>query len=187
MSSNLARYNVIASFPNMEVARKGIEALQFAGVDAAHISLLGQSAEDAAAAAAEEKLTTPRDQPMALRLVARAIVGGALGFGAGLLIGILVTALGLGFPGLGSSPAIQIASWAMFGVIVGTLVSAYSGISIAEGWELTFEPVPEEGAVLVGVHSDIEKEAGRAEKVLRSHEALKVSRLDSRGNPLPTS
>src|SRR5437867_11945859 len=44
----LAPFNVVAVYPDMEAARKAVDALERAGVEAGNISLLGKRVEEAA-------------------------------------------------------------------------------------------------------------------------------------------
>jgi hypothetical protein len=47
-----ARYDVLATFLDMSAARRAVQALQMAGIDAARISLYGPAADEAAASVA---------------------------------------------------------------------------------------------------------------------------------------
>jgi outer membrane lipoprotein SlyB len=179
-AQGLAPHNVIASYPDMKHARRAIEALQFAGVDANQISLLGQTAEQAASWA--EKDTTQADTPLVMQILLRAVPWALVGAITGVALGGILAAIGFEYGPVGASATVQIASWGLFGTIVGALVGAYSAITVSEAWELTFEPV-DDGRVLVGVHSDDEKDVESAARILREKEALSVARFDEHGNP----
>jgi hypothetical protein len=51
-------------------------------------------------------------------------------------------------------------------------------------WELTYRDLVQEGRVLVAVHTDDEKEAERATKLLCETGATRLDHLDSRGELL---
>ncbi len=178
-ADGLAPHNVIASYADMKHARRAIEAPQFAGVDASHISLLGQRAEQAAANV--DKDTSDADSPLLLQILLRAVPWGLVGAIAGVAIGGMLAAVGLEYGPVGVSATVQIASWGLFGGIAGALVGAYSALTASEAWGLTFEPV-DEGRVLVGVHSENEKDVEHAAKILREKEALSVARFDGEGH-----
>ena len=182
-SETSRRYNVVASYADMEGARRAIDALQFSGIDAVDISLLGERAHEAADRANSERNTTSRDQPMVMRILGRAVRWGIAGAAIGALLGLVLWALGVQFARIGDSAAVTIGSWALFGLIGGTLIGAMSAISNSEAWALTFEPV-DEGNVLVGVHSEQDRDAEHAVEILRSKEPLSVSRFGPDGRPL---
>nr|MDP9405352.1 hypothetical protein [Actinomycetota bacterium] len=48
-ATDFAQHNVIATYPDMEGARKAVGALEDKGIDASRISLLGPKAGDATA------------------------------------------------------------------------------------------------------------------------------------------
>jgi hypothetical protein len=178
------RYNVIGAYIEMRDAREAIQALQFAGVEAGDIELLGERAAQAAEKADRKAVTAPRDAGIATRIAGRAIRFGAAGAIVGAVLGLVLAAAGIEFGRIGDSVAIQSASWATFGAVVGALAGAYSGLSIAPAWELTFEPV-EDGEVLVGVHSENAREVEKAEHVLKDKGAVRVARVDANGRPHP--
>ncbi len=182
-SETLNRYNIVASYPDMAGARKAIDALQFGGVDANNISLLGERAQQASDKAAGETNTTAREQPIVMRVLRRAIFWGIAAAIVGGVLGLILASIGLAFPAVGDSVAVQAGSWALFGLVGGTLVGAYSALTVSEALELTFEPV-DDGNVLVGVHSEDAKGIDKATEILRSKEALSVSRFDGDGHPL---
>lgn len=176
------RYNVVGAYVEMRDAREAIEALEFAGVEASDISLLGEVAAEAAERADEETNTAARDRGIISRVAGRAILFGSTGAIAGAILGLLLAGIGAEFARVGDSVAVQAASWGLFGAIVGSLIGAYSAFAIGRAWELTFEPAGG-GEVLVGVHSEDAKEAEKAARVLREKGALRVARFDARGRP----
>ena len=127
-----------------------------------------------------------REEPRSQRSWAKTalIVGGSAASGAGLgaVLGGILGALGLEWGRIGDSPAVQIASWALFGLIGGALLGGFSAITVNEDWQLTFARPDDAGPVSVAVRSEDAKDVDRAAKILRDHHALGVSRSDS-GRP----
>src|SRR5688572_23908902 len=113
----------------MPEARKALDALEAAGIDAAEISLLGPAAEEAA----EHADTRERDAGMAGRVGKRAtgaLAGGATGGLAGFLAGLVAFAI----PGVG--PVIGGGVWAatiggaVAGGSVGGVIGGYSAVDM---------------------------------------------------------
>lgn len=76
---------VIAEYADMASAREAVEALQFAGVEAARIRLEGEAARRAAGAT--PKNTNKTDGPMTGRILGRAMIWGTVGLIVGTLLG----------------------------------------------------------------------------------------------------
>jgi hypothetical protein len=179
-----ARFNVVGAYPSMELARRALDALEFAGVDAGRISLEGEAAEHAADDANSGSYTADRDRPMVQHIVVRAVGWSIAGVIVGAIAGLIFHAVGIEIvPALGDSIAVAMVSYAVMGLIIGALVGGYAGISQGEGWELTFQP-PREGNIFVAVHSDDPKDIQRAERVLRTKDAISVSQYDQRGKSM---
>jgi len=166
-------YGVVAEYADMAAARRAIDALQFGGVEATRIALLGEAAESARRADAQRNMAG-RDTPLMWRIIWRgflwSIVGGVLGVALGLVFGLL----GVGLPGYGGSLGIQIASWAMFAHVAGALWGAYAAISSGDAWEATFQSGPT-GPVVIGVRTDDPREIERSARILREKQANSVS------------
>ena len=92
-----ADFNVIGVFPDMAAARKAMDALERAGIDAVHISLLGPGAEEASARAD----TRERDENVAVDMGKRTGVGVAAGAAAGGIAGLIAGAVAFAIPGVG--------------------------------------------------------------------------------------
>jgi hypothetical protein len=165
-------HSVLADYPDMAGARAAIDALEFAGIDAGHISLDGALARQAAARTPTN--TARRDVGLVEHIAGRAIAGIVLGGVAGSVLGVIIGNLGISW--LGTSVPTTMATWGVGGVLVGMLVGAYSAISAGDEWELTFEPsIP--GEVIVAVHSESGREIARAATVLTQHRALRISKF----------
>src|SRR4051812_49973695 len=98
----LSQYNVVATFPDMAAARKAFDALEAAGVDGDDMSLLGRTA-DAAAAATD---TRERDAHLVGDMSEKAVKGGAIGSVAGAIAGTVAFVL----PGV--RPGVGVGIWA---------------------------------------------------------------------------
>ena len=175
----LSRYNVVATYPDMETARKTFNALEAVGVDGDDMSLLGPHVGDAAT----ETDTRDRDAHLAGDVGQHVVKGGAVGSVAGAIAG------GVAFmiPGIG--PAVGAGIWvatlggAIAGGAVGGVAGGVASIDQSEDWELTYDDVAE-GKVLVATHADDEVQAEKQEAVLREHHPLKVERFDEHGRRL---
>jgi len=171
----LSKFNVVATYPDMEAARTAFNALEAAGVDGDDMSLLGPHAD----AAAAELETRERDAHLVGDVTEHAVKGGAIGSVAGAIVGGVAFAI----PGVG--PAIGVGIWAALGgAIAGGAVGSVAGgigaIDQSEDWELTYDDVAE-GKVLVATHAEAESDAEKQESVLRQHRPLKVQRFDENG------
>ena len=102
----LAEFNVIGVFPDMVAARKAMDALERAGIDAVHISLLGPRAEEASSRAD----TRERDENVAVDVGKRTGIGAAAGAAAGGIAGLIAGAVAFAIPGVG--PVIGAGLWA---------------------------------------------------------------------------
>ena len=172
MHVELERRDLKAEYADMTTARKAIEALEFAGLDARQISLKGGRAREAARATST-KNTTTLDGRIVRRVALRGFAGAVAGSLAGALIGLLVAGTGLGW--FGSSIPAAVASFGIGGLIVGALIGAYSAVTTGTAWELTFARTSV-GPVVVSVHTDTRDAGDRAEHVLREHQAMRVSK-----------
>ena len=180
---SFAEYNVIAAYPNMDAARKAMDALEAGGIDAVHVSLLGPRAEEAA----ERADTRERDERVVRHVGKRAGVGAAAGTAAGGIAGLIAGAVAFAIPGVG--PVIGAGVWAAIaggavaGGAVGGVIGGVSSLDMTEAWELTYQSV-RKGQILVGVHSEDADEADHAAEILRGEDALAVERFDRRGKRL---
>jgi hypothetical protein len=161
---------VLATFAGMRPARRAIEALQLAGVEATRITLAGEGAA-AARAADNERDTSARDLGMLRRIIWLSVLWGVAGAAVGALVGVAAGSLGL----FGGNMGIQIAGWAMFFHVSGGLVGAYAAISNGDAWEMTFQRA-DSGPVEVRVRPRNAADARRIEALLRAKRPLALSR-----------
>src|SRR5437899_2061943 len=172
----LSRYNVIATYPDMNGARKAFDALEAAGVDGDDMSLVGAHAD----AAAVETDTRERDAHLVGDVAEHVVKGGAIGSVTGGIAG------GVAFMIPGVGPAVGVGIWAatlggaVAGGAVGGVTGGISAIDQSEDWELTYDDVGE-GKVLVATHAEDESEADKQESVLRETKPIKVERFDQNG------
>jgi outer membrane lipoprotein SlyB len=165
---------VRAAFPDLERARKAIDALERSGVEGGHISLEGRPAREAA-----EETDTRAPDARVTRLVTRrtaiaAILGGVVGGVAGFLLGLAL-----------SGDAALLAT-TLGGVIaggaVGGVIGGVSSVDMSQAWELTQHRV-EDGPVRVAVQTSDRDELARAEETLRAEDPLEVVRDPAGGSP----
>lgn len=177
----LAAHNATACFPDMEDARKAVEALERAGVPASHISLLGPRAEEASTTAD----TSQRDEQVVEKAMQATLGGAAAGTGVGGAVGFLAGAAAFGIPGVG--PGVGAGIWAATlggaaaGGGVGFTAGAMAKMKQSQAWELTLEEVSK-GYVVVGVHSDDPEELEDAVGALAARRPGKMHRFDADGN-----
>jgi hypothetical protein len=181
-SPDFAEHNVLATFPDMEVARDVIASLEGAGVDGNKISLLGRRAEEAATPDTQE--TARQDKAMAGDAGRSAGIGAAAGAGVGGAVGFLAGAAAFGIPGVG--PAIGAGIWATtlggaaFGGGLGLLQGGIAGVKESEAWQLTYDSV-KEGKVVIGVHADDPGTVEDAAGIFADHGGTDVNRFDVEG------
>lgn len=142
-----------------------IHALEQAGVEASHISLLGAQK----AANATEVAPAAFDDPAGR--VGRGSAGGAAA-GAGMAA---IAGAAIGLPGVG--PLVAGGLWAVFGGAVGAAVGGVSSLGLSEAWNHTFEAV-KEGNVAVGVHSDDPGEIANAVAAMEGLNPMSINRFD---------
>ncbi|HEX2027154.1 MAG TPA: hypothetical protein VHF25_04065 [Nitriliruptorales bacterium] len=176
--SRFAAYDVIATLPDMSAARRVVQALQMAGIDASQISLFGPAADEAAA----DLGVRQADAAFAGVMWRRTWVGGLVGAAFGALAGAIAGGLVLHgtFPDSLGVLLAAIAGTAVLGLGTGAATGATSAAQMSRAWELTFHRVAP-GQVGVGVHSDRSREADRAVAVLRRHRPTQLERFDPSG------
>ena len=173
-----AAHDVIATFGSMTSARRAIQALQIAGLDAGVITLFGPGADEAAADLEVAAADAGFAADMWRRSWVGALVGGAIGalFGvvvAGLALwGVLDRAIGVYLAAVGGAT--------FLGIGTGAAAGAVSAAQMSSAWELTFHAV-REGALCVGVHTDDAREAARAAAILDRQSPTLLERFDLSG------
>jgi len=173
---HLSKFNVVATYPDMEAARKVVAALGKAGVDGDDVSLLGPHADQAAA----ETDTRDRDAHLVGDVSQHVVKGGATGSVAGAIAGSVAFMIpGVG-PGIGVGIWVATLGGAVAGGAVGVVAGGVGAVDQSDDWELTYDDVAQ-GKVLVATHADDESDAETQEAVLRQHRPLKVERYDAKG------
>ena len=176
---DFAEHNVVATFDAPGEARSALSRLQAEGLRAAGMSYLSRSDEatHARAKGEAEALDTPAD------LGKDVVAGGAAGSAGGAATGFLAGAAAFGIPGVG--PAVGAGIWAttLGGAAAGATAGGLIG-GIRKTWEARYRDAVAEGRVLVGFHSDDQREVELAAHVLRNVGAQTVDRLDAKGQPV---
>jgi hypothetical protein len=180
-NAEFGEHNVVACFTDMEDARRAIAALEHSGVDASHISLLGQQVAEAIdqndTAHRDERIMDEQAGSAAGGIAAGGLIGGTAGFLAGLAA--------FGIPGAG--PVIAGGIWALSlggaaaGAGVGLAATGYARIKQSEAWELTYDAVSR-GSVAVGVHSPDKQDVDAAATVLEREGGSEIRMYDREGN-----
>ncbi len=170
-------YNVTATYPDMQRARRGVEVLEEAGVEGNDIFLQGSAAREAATTGDTEQ----RDKSFmnrSARTVRQGVLYGALAaLVASIVIGVIVFR--------DNTPAIvALAAGGTFvGAGVGLLVSALAQQKQSSAWEVTLDDVA--GPVAVGVHTHDLTAFEKATTALAGTEPQRLQRFDGEGNALP--
>jgi hypothetical protein len=155
----------------MSHARRAIEALQNAGIDATRMDLVGEAGARARAAASERATST--DLSILWRALWKGFWWGAWGAVVGALFGVFVWWADIPAPGFGESLPLQIASWAMYVHVAAAICGLYAGIGgMGTAWELSFQDEP--GPVELGVRAAPGKDATRVARILRERQATSV-------------
>jgi hypothetical protein len=153
--------SVVASFADDARARAAIGRLRAAGIPGHAMSIARRAAP-------------PPPEALTLSRVFWSgfwwsVVGGI----AGALLGLVVGALGWGVPGTPANIGIQVASWAMFGHVVGALAGCYLALDTGDRFART--PDHHDAAVtLVRVRTADAAALARAEEVMLRMGALLV-------------
>lgn len=166
-----AEPDLLAVAEDLPAARVAIEALQSAGIDGAHIELLGRAAEEAR----DRGETAGPDGRLfghvSHRVVRGAVVGALIGAGVGAVIGVVAMLL-LAGSDLGAF---------IIGVVVGALLGSWVGpflalerkVGYSPDWELTFADVPDDSAC-VAVWTPSPELHGKAAAALEGVERVEV-------------
>lgn len=179
----LAHLNVLASFEDMEAARRGIGALEMRGFDGADLSLLGPDPERAR----EQGDTSEEDAGVLSQLGRRTAAGAAVGSTAGGATGFVAGLIASTVPGIG--PVIGAGVWAATlggaaaGGAVGGILGGESSLHTSEAAELTFTNV-RAGGTTVAVHTEDDDDVDKAVEILESAGAEQVAVYDKDGHPV---
>ena len=177
---HLADYNVVATFPDMEAARKAMDALGRAGVEAEDISVLGQAVEEARSDPDTRLRDLDATTDIAKKAGAGAAVGGALGALAGAAAFVIP---GVG-PVVGMGLLAAAAGGTAAGASVGGMVGGVAGLSLEDDWDLTFQEHLRAGRVLLAVHAADKSDVEKAAEVLEDHDAQQLEWIDGEGRKL---
>lgn len=161
-----AGHEVLVAYPDMDGARRAIEALQMNGISPSRIALVGEGAEHAKRAPSRN--TAAGDAGITGRIFWRALWWSVWGGIAGVVAGVLLwAAIG---PGDAMGLILWTVTWGLFAHLMGWLWGAYTGLRNGAAWELTFQPA-DRGRILVKVTCAGREEAERAERILRVRHA----------------
>ena len=176
-----------AEFPTLKRAEEALNALEWAGIDVANITLSGPSVQFALARTDTES----RDARLIRKVAGKAIFGLLLGATLGVLIGG-ITALISGstiwnaggydrwlVTGLGALLG------GVAGAVIGAMIGGESALSMGMAAELEYEQVPPEPAIVQVSITEPKLEA-RATAILRGKHPLHMWRM-SGGRMIPAA
>jgi hypothetical protein len=176
--SELATYNLLATFGDLDAARSAMAALERHGVDGDDISLLGP-----APAEADREDTSDRDGALSRQVLKGTATGGGIGTIAGGLAGVAAFAIpGVG-PFIGTGILAGVLAGAVGGGAVGGVAGGVSQLQTGEDWELTHADM-REGRSVVAVHADNRHDLDRAADALKSCTPLRLEHFGARGERL---
>lgn len=178
---DLAAYNVVAEFADLKAARKAINALGRARIEADNISMIGPAAEETAG----QTETAAADTPLAQYLSTRVGSGATAGTLGGAVAGLVIGGFAAGVLGVevsaGMLLAVMLFAAVGFGAIGGFVGSMFS-LQAADQWELTFHDA--RGRAIVGVHSENPEDIDVATRVLEQQDPLEMYRVRPDGTPV---
>lgn len=176
-TQNHRTYNVTATYPDMERARRGVQVLEDHNVEATAIFLAGRAAR----AASTQEDTAQRDRAW----LSYSWKTGRSGILRGLLLGALA-GLVIALIAVGGNPVAIGATMlgcAAAGAGLGFFEALLSGQKVSGAFEETFADV--EGEVVVGVHTDDRSMFDTAAAALAETDPQQVERFDGSGKALP--
>lgn len=181
-TKRLARFNVIGAFDDLGEATDALDRLREEDVPDGELSLLSREREMRPGGSGPTEAQATGASGLAKSALAGIGAGGATSGALGALAGIGVAAVpGVGLA-IGAAALYGAISGAAVGHITGGLIGAEAGARKSMMWEQTLNPLitkVDEGYVLVGVHTDDEERAERAEAVLAELEPAESARLDA--------
>jgi len=164
-------YDLIAEYEDMGQAKKAMDALELAGIDAAEYRLVGETVAKAEATT-DKRAVHEADARLANDVLRSAVLWGIAGAAAGVIIALITVAI----------PAWPLNIWyslMVWGIPLGTfgaIGGALSTLESGEQAETPYMPVEPGEHVLLGVRSDDPKHIQRAETVLSRGKAVAVQR-----------
>ena len=178
--AELATHNVVAAFRDLEVASDAIESLRRVGVPEDDLSILGRPVDDVDV---REEDTT--GEPIGRGVGTHIAAGGGTGALAGGALGALAGAASTLIPGVGMVAGVGALLGALggggAGGTVGAIVEGESALRTDHSWHETFEAIKNQGAVVVGVHSDDPDLIDRALETIEALAPMEVHRVNARG------
>lgn len=183
-TKRLARFNVVAALPGMDAAGTALDRLRAEDIPPEEMSLLGPEHEMRPGDEEPKRTEATGTSGIASTTAIGAGGGGAAGGVVGALAALGVAAVpGVGIAA-GAAALYGAIAGASTGSIAGGLFGAQSSARKSMMWEQTLNPLltrVEQGAVLVGVHSEDEATVASAQEVLEGLGTTlePVARLDA--------
>jgi hypothetical protein len=169
VTKRLARFNVVAAFADMDAPKAALDRLRAEGIPPEEMSLLGPEHEMRPGDEEPKRTEATGTSGIASTTAIGAGGGGAAGGVVGALAALGVAAVpGVGIAA-GAAALYGAIAGASTGGIAGGLFGAQSSARKSMMWEQTLNPLitrVEQGAVLVGVHSEEEATVASAQDAL---------------------
>jgi hypothetical protein len=168
-------YNLVAAYENMRAAKKAIDALELAGIEAAEYSLLGETVAESEARV-DQASVHEGDAALTNDWLRMAVMWGVAGGILGAIVGAILAAI----PGV----PLNFWYWMIIGAFTGVMLGAFAGvmtrIDAGDNVDAAYRPMSDRH-VLVGVISQDQKRVARAETVLTRGHPLALHRYDRGG------
>lgn len=166
-------YDLIAEYEDMGQAKKAMDALELAGIDAAEYALVGETVAKAESRI-DKRSVHEADAALSNELLWNSVLWG----GAGVVAGVVVALISVAIPGWPLNIWYSLMLWIL---ALGTLGGIAGGMSALESGpqaETPYMRVDPGDHVLLGVRSADPKHVQRAETVLQRGNALAVQRYN---------
>ncbi|MBS1961811.1 MAG: DUF3341 domain-containing protein [Bdellovibrionales bacterium] len=169
---------VLATFSDHGQAGRAVERLFRAGIPHRDISVVAPARPEDGSVG--YRRTTKASEGIAAGAAGGAVIGGSLGWLAGLGA--------LGIPGIGpflaAGPLLSALAGVGVGGTIGGIAGALVGLGLPEYEARRYEGFVKEGRILLTVHVEDGAWADRAKRILREHEAREVSTAEEPKAPI---
>lgn len=176
-------FTATAVYADMAAARLGVEALEEAGIEADDITLEGSAAREAADTGDTQSRDAAFLQRSARTLTIGVLRGGLIGALLGVVVGLLIFAVGDSPGGVDGIAAFAIGGF-MAGTGIGLAETAYRRMKQSQAFEATLED-DVEGAVAVAASAADRPTLDKVVAALEATAAQRVTRMDTQGNEVP--
>jgi hypothetical protein len=179
----VATHNIVGTFYGQATCDEVVRVLENAGIDSSAIFVDAAGDETLVTRAemreeVEQSLAGPGISLATKHQAKGAMVGTAVGTVTGAVVGLMLGAIALDSP---SGVIISVGAFAIGGATAGFVAG---GLARPRPIERRHDRA-QENRIKIGVHSDKQEDVERAQSIFDRHQADRVERFDSEGNPVP--